>query len=145
MKKKQKNIKRDVNVQPPPTIAGHMPRVYLNTPLLQFKKIKRREGAPYMKFYKKIYIDKPYWFHVTLKSDKDLFKRSERANWRSRDDFKSYPTLDDYIEKYVLPIKYKVDKKTAIKEYINTFIKPYLIDYNEIKYYPYPKKIKQLL
>ena len=129
----------------PETFAGYMPRIYLNTPFLKFIRQGRTEGVAYDRFYKQIFINQPYWFHITLKIDKDLFFRSERTNWRELGDFKKYPTLEDYIQKYVLPIKYKKPLDEAIKQYIDEEVLPFLQEYDEKKYCPYPKKIKRFI
>ncbi|GAB6074884.1 glycosyltransferase family 2 protein [Nautilia lithotrophica] len=128
-----------------PQVYSEMAKVFLNTPLLKFIKIGRWEHIPYSRFYINIKTKKPYIFHLTLNDDKTLFYRSERTNWRELGDFKKYPTLEDYILKYVLPIKYKMPLNKAIEKYINEDVLPFLQEYDEKKYYPYPKIIKRLI
>lgn len=127
----------------PETFAGYMPRVYLNTPLLKFIRQGRTEGVKYAAFYKQIFIDQPYWFHITLKNEKDLFYRSERTNWRELGDYKKYPYLEDYIFNYVLKKKYKLSEEEAIKEYMENDVVPFLKEYKEDENYHYPNKIKE--
>ena len=126
----------------PFTMESFMPRIYLNTVLLKFIRQGRTEGVKYPQIYKQIFIEQPYWFHVTLKSDKDLFYRSERTNWRELGNFIDYPYLKDYIDKYVLKYKYKCSEKEAINRYISTNVLPLLVQYDAKKYYQYPLKLK---
>jgi len=119
-------------------------RIYLNTPLLKFKRLGRWEGVPYIKFYRRITISRPYFFHCTIKSDKDLFYRTERTNWRELGDYKAYPTLEMYIDNYVLK-KVKMNLEEAIQEYIDNSVMPSLEIYDENKYFPYTKAIKRLI
>ena len=124
------------------TIPNH--RVYLNTWLLQFKRLGRWEGTPYLKLYRKIKISQPYFFHCTIKTDKDLFYRTERTNWRELGNYNKYPTLESYIFKYVLK-KMDMSLEEAIKEYIDKSVLPSLEKYDENKFLPYPKSIKKVI
>jgi len=128
-----------------PQVDSEMAKVFLNTPLLKFTRIGRWEHIPYNRFYIKIDTKRPYIFHLTLNDDKNLFYRSERTNWRELGDFTKYPTLEDYIQKYVLPTKYNCSLEEAIQRYINKDVLPFLQKYDESKYYPYPNKIKRLI
>ncbi|MBA5762801.1 glycosyltransferase [Vibrio sp. 404] len=125
----------------PETYAGYMSRIYLNTPLLKFIRQGRTEGVRFPKLYKQIFIDQPYWFHVTLKAKKDLFYRSERTNWRELGDYNTYPYLQDYIEKNTLVYKYSTSENEAIEQYMKDDVLPYLKEYDESKNYPYPQRI----
>jgi glycosyltransferase involved in cell wall biosynthesis len=127
----------------PETFAGYMPRIYLNTPLLKFIRQGRTEGVQYPNLYKQIFIEQPYWFHITLKTKKDLFYRSERTNWRELGDYKKYPYLEDYVNKYALKEKYKTDEETAIEKYMHDDVYSFLKEYDEDKNYPYPERIKK--
>jgi glycosyltransferase involved in cell wall biosynthesis len=127
----------------PETLAGFMPRVYLNTPLLKFIRHGRTEGAKFDSLYRQIFIEQPYWFHVTLKEDKDLFYRSERTNWRQLGNYETFPYLEDYINNYVLKEKYKCTLTEAIDRYIKCDVLPYLKEYESNSYYPFPKIIKR--
>ncbi|XNS81283.1 glycosyltransferase [Vibrio cyclitrophicus] len=125
---------------------GGTDRVFLNTPLLKFVRKGRWEIYSFRKFYNRIKIEKPLYFHCTLKSDKDLFFRSERTNWRELGDFNKYPRLIDYVEKFVLKEKYNCKSlDEAIRIYMEEAILPNLEEYNEDKYFPYPKVIKKLI
>lgn len=126
-----------------PITAMH--KIFLNTPFLKFKRIGRWEHIPYNRIYIKKDAGKPSFFHLTMKSDLDTFKRSERTNWRERGEFKLYPTLDDYINNYVLPEKYKTTLEIAINQYITSDLLPYLQTYDEKRYYKYPKRLKRLI
>lgn len=127
----------------PPFTAMH--KVFLNTPLLGFKRVGRWEHIPYNRLYIKRNTDKPSFFHLTLNSDEMLFNRSERTNWREQGDFQTYPTLNDYINRYVLPIKYKTTLDTAINSYIINDVLPYIQKYSEEKYYKYPKSLRSII
>lgn len=125
----------------PEVLAGHMSRIYLNTPILKFIRQGRTEGVRFPNIYKQIFIDQPYWFHITLKAKKDLFYRSERTNWRELGDYETYPYLKDYIEQHVLKNKYKATENEAIEQYMKRDVYPYLKEYDHEKYYAYPKRI----
>jgi len=130
----------------PPYGTGYMPRIYLNTPLLKFTRIRENEGVLFNNLYKQIFIDQPYWFHLTLKSEEDLFLRTERRNWRKVANYAKYPTLKSYFEKKVLKEKYNnMSFEEAKKYYIENILYPSLDYYNENKYFPYPMSIKRLL
>jgi glycosyltransferase involved in cell wall biosynthesis len=123
---------------------GFMPRVYLNTPLLKFKKQGQNEGAAYFFLYKKHLILSPYWFHLTLNSDKDLFLRSARREWREKNEI--YKTLEEYILKEHIPKYYpSCSFLEAQEKYISTIIKPSLVEYKEDEYFKYPKSIRRLI
>lgn len=126
-----------------PQIYTKMAKVFLNTPILVFKRMERWEHIPYSRIYRKIDTKNPSFFHLTLKSDINLFYRSERTNWRQLGDFNTYPTLNEYINNYVLLKVYKCSLDEAIKIYIKKEVLPYLQEYKEKAYYPYPKSIKK--
>jgi glycosyltransferase involved in cell wall biosynthesis len=138
-------INNDIPNKIPQTFGeGSMPRIYLNTPLLKFGKIGANEGVLYGVFYKQIFITQPYWFHITLKSDEDLFLRSARREWREQSD--KYKNILDYIKKVHIP-KYYFNKtfEEAKYEYIELVIKSNLIKYDENKYFQYPKRLKRII
>ena len=135
-------IEKKVYIAPPLTA---MHKIFLNTPILAFKRIGRWEHIPYNRIYRKIKTKEPSIFHLTLNSDYILFKRSERTNWREIGNFQLYPTLDDYINKYVLPIKYKSRLDEAITQYIENDVLPYIQDYDEQKYFKYPKSLRRII
>ena len=126
--------------------VGSMPRIYLNTPFLKFGKNGENEGALYNAFYKQIFIDQPYWFHITLKNNEDLFLRTERRNWRKENNYIIYPTLKSYFEKKILKEKYH-DKsfEEAMHYYIKNILYPSLEKYDETKFFPNPESIKKVL
>lgn len=144
MTREQKKTFHIPNKIPKVFPEGYMPRIYLNTALLKFQKIGQNEGVPYIFFYKHIFIEQPYWFHVTLKSDKDLFLRSARREWRECSD--EYTTLIKYIKEVHIPKYYKNQSfDEAMKNYIKKSILPCLIKYDENKYFKYPKRLKRLI
>lgn len=144
MSRERKEISEIPNKIPKVFAEGYMPRIYLNTFLLKFKKMGQNEGVPFIFLYKQIFIEQPYWFHITLKSDKDLFLRSARREWREHSD--KYPTLIEYIKDIHIP-KYYHEKSfdEAVQIYIDTTILPCLVKYDETKYYKYPKRLKRLI
>ena len=135
-------IEKKIYIAPPFTA---MHKIFLNTPLLAFKRVGRWEHIPFNRLYWKKNTKGVSFFHLTLNSDATLFRRSERTNWRERGDFKTYPTLDHYIDIYVLPIKYQTTLENAIKRYINNDIEPYLQEYKEELYYRYPKILRRII
>jgi glycosyltransferase involved in cell wall biosynthesis len=135
------NKKKEGHYVPP--IYTEMDKIFLNTPLLKFKRMGRTEHIPYTRLYLKYKTSNPSFFHLTLKSEENLFYRSERTNWREKGDFETYPTLEDYILNYVLPQKYKTTKHEAIKKYSKNHVEPYLMKYDEDRNYPYPERIKK--
>ena len=129
-----------------PTLDQAMPRIYLNTNLLKFKRLGRSEGVPHMRFYRKVTIEQPFWFHCTLKQPQDLFFRSERTNWRELGDYSTYPSLRHYIELRVLPEKYpNLSMEEAIEDYLARGIMPFLQAYDPDQYYPYPHRLRRLM
>jgi glycosyltransferase involved in cell wall biosynthesis len=123
----------------PATILKPTPRIYLNTPLLAFKRLGRFEGAPFIRWYRKIELERPLWFHCTIKKDEDLFLRSERTNWRELGDYITYPTLHSYFEKKVLPEKYPgMEFAEAAAYYVESYVLPCLEPYHPEHYHPYP-------
>jgi hypothetical protein len=123
---------------------GFMPRIYLNTPLLKFGKTGENEGVKYGNFYKQVFIEQPYWFHITLNSDEDLFLRSARREWRKVND--RYETILKYIEEVHLRRYYNNMSFEEAKEYyIDKVIKPDLVKYNEKRYFKYPEKLQRII
>ncbi len=129
----------------PETFSGYMPRIYLNTPFLNFIRQGRTEGVQFPTSYRKIFIRQPYWFHVTLKTDEDLFFRSERTNWRELGDFNIYPNLKKYIIKDVLKNKNNLTLEKAIHEYKIKEVLPFLEEYDENTSYPFTLSIKKAI
>lgn len=126
--------------------SGHMPRIYLNSPLLKFGRVGKNEGVLWGYIYKQVFLEQPYWFHCTLKSKEDLFLRTERRNWRELNNTILYPTLKDYFEKKVLNEKYSGMQFDKAKEYyFSEILMSSLTSYDENKYFPYPMAIKRIL
>jgi glycosyltransferase involved in cell wall biosynthesis len=142
-REKQKNGKFKGHFVPE-TFAGYMPRIYLNTPFLKFIRQGRTEGVANQTLYKQIFIEQPYWLHITLKTDKDLFFRSERTNWRQLGNYESYPTLESYIRENVLTNKYShLTLEGAILKYKAEEVMPYLKEYSQEENYPFTGSIKR--
>lgn len=126
--------------------SGHMPRIYLNSPLLKFGRVGKNEGVLWGYIYKQVFLEQPYWFHCTFKSKEDLFLRTERRNWRELNNTILYPTLKDYFEKKVLNEKYSGMQFEKAKEYyFSEILMSSLTSYDENKYFPYPMAIKRIL
>lgn len=112
---------------------------------MRFQRLGRWEGVRFQKFLRKIQIPKPHWFHCQWKSDMDLFYRSERTNWREYGDFTSYPTLQHWMNK-IIKEKYgtfNIDRACEI--YIKNDIEPFLMKYDEKKYFPYPEILRKII
>lgn len=126
-------------------IYTKMPKIFLNTRFLTFRRVGRWEIVPHTRFYRKMRTRHPAIFHITLKSDEDLFRRSERTNWRELGHFDEYPTLDSYIRDFVLAKKYRCGYYEAIMRYIRDEVTPYLQDYDPNIHYPYPYVLTKLI
>lgn len=123
---------------------GSMMRVYLNTFMLKFKKNGQNEGVSNSFLYRKIFISTPYWFHLTLNDDRDLFLRSARREWRERPS--GYSSLVDYVNNIHIPKHYNGKSFDEAKEsYINETVLPSLDKYNEDIYFKYPLRIKRIM
>jgi len=128
----------------PRTFSGrYQARIYSSNPFLRFERLGRWEGVPYMKLYRKRYLERPFWFEVTMKSEKALFFRKARTDWRERGYPKEYPTLEDYVRGEVLPTEYPdADIDLAAHRYVSEEILPRLTKYEEDRYFPLPSAIK---
>lgn len=124
-------------------IRGPEIRIYEYFPFLTFTRFGRREHGSFQNFLKKIVLEKVYYWHCTIKSNLNLFLRSERSNWREFGNYKRYPTLLSYI-KDTIKTKYRTEN---IKEALNIFLKNITysksnyIKYDPKKYLPYPSII----
>ncbi|WP_319409919.1 glycosyltransferase family 2 protein [uncultured Desulfosarcina sp.] len=118
-------------------------RIYSQNPFLCFRRLGRWEGVPWIKWYRKIRINKPYWFEVTIRDSEALLFRKARTDWRQLGDFKNYPELADYIKNIFLPNEYPgLSIKSAAKKYIEDEVFPKIKPYDEKKYFPLPSRIK---
>jgi glycosyltransferase involved in cell wall biosynthesis len=129
---------------PPPYFPGFMLRIYESFPGFAFRRLGRWEGIRYQKYLQNIAIqlEKPLWMHCSIKAEENYLFRSQRTNWRELGDFKKYPTLKMYLFDYILE-KYGInDVQAAAKIYFDNNILPFLQNYSEAQYYPYPNIVK---
>jgi len=113
-------------------------RFYRYYPSLRFIRSGPWELTRHWRFMKRITWDRPLWMHCNIKSDRNYFFRSERILWRKLGDFKTYPTLNSYIND-VVEKKYGTNNlDEAARIYLERNIFPYLQLYDPDKFYPYP-------
>ena len=118
-------------------------RFYRYIPFFKFKRLGRWEGVRFQNKFKKIIWKKPLWMHCNFKTDMNFFLRSERTNWREKGDFNKFPTLESYI-KCIIKDKYDTNSMDiAAKKYMDSVILPKLGKYDEKKFAPYPKLIRE--
>ena len=137
------SVKLYNGVAPP---IGNLPaRIVQHYPGIRFQRLGRWEGVRFQRHLRHVRIEEPYWFHCTFKSEKSLFLRSERTNWREVGDFERYPTLMEYIQA-IIPQKYGTDNfEDACRVYIENKVRPRIEQYDPEKYYPYPKIIQDAM
>jgi len=122
-----------------------MPRVYRTFPGFGFVRRGRRETTRLLRLMKAMTWPHPVWMHCTIKSDLNLFRRSERTNWRQLGDYTRFPTLDDYIHS-ILPEKYATsDLAQAASQYMERQVLPHLERYDVRGTHPYPALVLQQL
>ena len=130
----------------PPLYVGFMPRIYTRNIFFKFVKKGKNEGVNLNRLYKQVFISDPFWFHCTIKSDKDLFLRTERRAWRATNDYIKFPTIEDFFKKKVLKEKYGDSSiEDAISDYRENVINPLLTKYDPLSCYPYPKRIQEII
>lgn len=126
-------------------IAGPRMSIYEYFPFLTFAKFGEREYVGFQIFLKNIIIKPVYIFHCIIKSKRDFFLRSERANWRKTNDFSKYPTLLSYV-KFIIQKKYNTyNIEEALELFSKNVLykKGYYEKYDSDKYLPYPQLIKE--
>ncbi len=120
-----------------------MPRVYRRFPGFAFVRRKRRETTRFLGVMKSMTWPQPLWMHCTIKSDMNLFRRSERTDWRELGDYARYPTLDSYLLER-LPEKYGTHNvEQAAERYVREHVLAHLEPYAERGTYPYPKLVSE--
>ena len=122
-----------------------MVRFYRWFPGFAFVRRRRRETARFRHVMKIIHWPTPLWMHCNIKSDMNHFFRSERTEWRQLGDFKRYPTLRSYIENIVEKKYDTIDLNEAAARYLQRHVLPFLEEYNEEKYGPYPTIARDLM
>ena len=120
-----------------------MVRFYRHFPLFQFVRRGRRETVRFRHVLKVIRWERPLWMHCNIKSDMNLFFRSERTDWRELGDFKRYPTLPAYIQAHVQRKYGTSDLDVAARLYMERHVLPYLEPYDPDRYYPYPRLVQE--
>ncbi len=120
------------------------PRIYLQNPFLEFARLGRWEGVPGVRWYRKLYVSAPYWFEITIRSAKSLLFRKARTDWRELGEMQQYPSLQDYVERVLIPDEYDgltIDQ--AAQTYIENEVMSRIVPYDEDKYFRLPERIKQ--
>ena len=119
-------------------------RIYSQNPFLRFQRLGRWEGVPGIKWYKKIDIDKPYWYEVTIRTARSLLLRKARTDWRQLGDYDRFPVVEDYVQNILLPTDYPgLTLEEAATKYINEEVMPKIKPYDEKKYFPLPMRIRK--
>ena len=127
----------------PDATSPPMPRLYQTFPGFAFVRRGRRETTRLLGVMQASTWPQPIWMHCTIKSDLNLFRRSERANWRQLGDYSRFPTLDHYIRS-ILPDRYGTsDPAEAARIYLQRHILPHLERYDVRGHYPYPKLVAE--
>lgn len=122
-----------------------MPRFYRRFPGFGFVRRGRRETTRWLGGMKAMTWPDPLWMHVTIKSDLNFFRRSERTAWRALGDYGKYPTLDSYIQA-VLGNGYGTDNmEEAAALYMRRHVLPYLEPYAARAVHPYPTLVAEQL
>lgn len=125
-------------------IGGPEPRIYEFFPFFTFTRIGRREYGAFQNLMKNTVLRKVYFMHCTIKSNFNLFFRSERTNWRELGNFRKYPTLLSYIKDVIVKKYNTANLKVAIQKFSELKINDsnQYIEYNPDSYLPYPKLVK---
>ncbi len=122
-----------------------MPRLYRTFPGFAFVRRGRRETTRLLGAMQAVTWPQPIWMHCTIKSDLNLFRRSERTNWRQLGDYRRFPTLDEYIHS-ILQQKYATsDLEEAARLYMQRQVLPHLERYEQRGTHPYPKLVAEQL
>lgn len=127
---------------PPPITSGTV-RVMQRTRFFRFQRRGRWESMRFRRLFAVQKWPVPLWFHCTLDSDRTLFYRSERTNWREQGDFARYPTLDDYVRDVACPRYGVASVEEAMKIYLEELYYPSLCRYEESTCYPYPPILRE--
>jgi glycosyltransferase involved in cell wall biosynthesis len=120
-----------------------MPRLYQTFPGFAFVRRGRRETTRLLRVMQAFTWPQPIWMHCTIKSDLNLFRRSERTNWRQRGDYARFPTLDHYIRSIVRERYGTSDPAEASRTYMQRHILPHLERYEVRGRHPYPKLVAE--
>lgn len=122
-----------------------MPRVYRTFPGFAFVRRGRRETTRLLGVMQALTWPQPIWMHCTIKSDMNLFRRSERTNWRQLGDYRRFPTLDSYIQSILLERYATSDLEEAARLYMQRQVLPHLERYEERGTHPYPRLVAEQL
>lgn len=122
---------------PLPRTQGTL-RLFSWIPPFKFCRVGRREKF-FDKGYTEVEYKPPLYFHCSIKSEKNMFYRSERSNWREVGQFKRWPTLQSWVE-YAIQVRYKVNSlEEAIWLYMHKVFFPCIQRYDPRKWGEYPQ------
>jgi len=127
----------------PDVTSAAMPRLYQTFPGFAFVRRGRRETTRWLGGMQASTWPQPVWMHCTIKSDLNLFRRSERTNWRQLGDYTRFPTLEHYIHSIVSDRYGTSDLAEAGRSYMQRHILPHLERYEERGRYPYPRLVAE--
>lgn len=130
-------------VPAPPPVSRWTPRIYRYVPGLEFARLGRWEGARVPEGALTIEWKNPTWFHCSIKSERNMFFRSERTNWRELGDFDRYPNLVDYLQE-VCRDRYGTDSiDAAIERFMQEIFLPSIERYDPERWYAYPETLQE--
>jgi len=113
---------------------------------LKFKMFGRFEMISIPLYYKRIFIHRPYIFHLrSVKPAKKLLFRAYWTRWMETADYKKYPKLEDFIKEKIRK-EYGTDSiREAIKIHMKRSICSHLIRYRPERYREYPEILNEAL
>lgn len=127
-------------------ISGGDERLYRRFPGMRFMRLGRWEGVQLPKRITHVYDwPKPAWMHCDIKSELNYFHRSERTNWRELGDFETYPTVEDYIRKKVMPANGFATFEEAARQNLLNDVYTYIDPYDPQKSWEYPELVKAMM
>jgi glycosyltransferase involved in cell wall biosynthesis len=131
----------------PPPVTHPSLRIYEYFPGFRFRRLGRWEATSFPRMLQLLSteLDHPLWMHCNIKSELNYLYRSERTNWRELGDFKTYPTLDSYVQVQCIEKYGTADLNEAARKFLGERVYPFLQEYDPEKYYPYPRLVLERL
>lgn len=112
---------------------------------LEFKKVKGFARLELPKYYKPIYINDVFIFHLaTVKNSRHLLYHWYWRDWRRLGDYTRFPTIVEYT-KYRLKLDYGISDLSEGEKIIVKELCKKIIPYDKQKYGEYPELLKEEL
>jgi glycosyltransferase involved in cell wall biosynthesis len=119
--------------------------LFTYSPFLEFKNVGRFERLKLPKYYKPLWINDIYIFHLAaVKSSRYILYRRYWTDWREVNDYSRFPTLTDYV-KYRLSLDYGISNLVEGEKVILKELCQRLVPYDKEKYGDYPEVLKEEL